>query len=51
MCIFFRNFAVEKVNMSAQSYISQLSPVLFRDMDKEQMDVERHRTETDKENP
>ena len=29
-------------NMSTQSYISQLSPVLFWDMDKENMDVERH---------
>lgn len=28
--------------MSTQSYISQLSPVLFWDMDKEQLDVERH---------
>ena len=32
----------QRFNMSTQSYISQLSPVLFWDIDRENMDVERH---------
>ena len=39
---FFVTLRSQRFNMSTQSYISQLSPVLFWDIDREQMDVERH---------
>ena len=40
--IFFCNFARKIGNMSTQSYISQLSPVLFWDIDREHIDTDKH---------
>ena len=36
------NFARKIEKMSTRTYISQLSPVLFWDMDKENLDTEQH---------